>query len=659
MKKICRILLIDDSPEDRADFRQMLLRASNQRYQFTEAELGSTGVQAVQGRQGDGHDDMPFDCILLDFHLPDMNAYEVLALLCNGLDLPPCPVVVVTGWQGVGDDDSAGLLRAGAQDYIGKSWTTPQSLTRTIENSIERFDLLGKRKIAQTKLFESEQRYASLFNSINEAVCIVEKVQAEPGQLLDFRYVDGNPAFTSCFGMAAEIGKTIRQLLPEPPEECLINYDSVCATGRPVRFECPYMIPGRLFELNAFRINKHESNKVAVVFNDITQRKQSETQALEQVTVLADLSSRKDEFLAMLSHELRNPLAAIFYALPLLSLHKSDDPMQLRARAIIERQAKQLNHLVDDLMEVSRITTGRVQLRQTQVTIGDIVTRAIETAQPLIAQRRHALAVSLPELPLCLSADAARLEQVVVNLLTNAAKYTDEGGRISLGVQQEGDSAVLRIRDNGIGIAPELLPCIFDLFTQAERSLDRSQGGLGIGLCLVQRLVEMHGGTVTATSTLGQGSEFVVRLPMTPALTPPPPLPLATALSPAAVKPCRVLVVDDNLDAAQALTMLLDYPGHEVHMMHDGLSALAEAVAWRPDVVLLDIELPGLNGFEVARRIRQHPLLAGMVVVAITGYGLEAARQCAREAGFDHHLTKPVSFDEIEKILAMVAEKTR
>ncbi|MBC7446401.1 MAG: response regulator, partial [Polaromonas sp.] len=247
MKKICRILLIDDSPEDRADLRQMLLRASSQRYQFTEAELGSTGVQAVRGRQQDEHDGLPFDCILLDFHLPDMNAYEVLALLCNGSDLPPCPVVVVTGWPGVGDDDSAGLLGAGAQDYIGKSWTTPQSLARAIENSIERFDLLGKRKIDNAKLFASEQRYASLFNSINVAMCIVERVQSKPGQPLDFRYADGNPAFTNCFGVAAEIGKTIRQLLPEPPEECLVIYDGVCTTGQPAQFECTYMLPGRVF----------------------------------------------------------------------------------------------------------------------------------------------------------------------------------------------------------------------------------------------------------------------------------------------------------------------------------------------------------------------------------------------------------------------------
>lgn len=661
MKKICRILLIDNSPEDRADLRQKLLLASSTRYQLAEAELGSTGVQTVRSRQQGEPGSMPFDCILLDSCLPDMSAYEVLALLCDGADLPPCPVVVVTNSHTADGDDSAGLLSAGAQDYIGKSWTTPKSLMRLIENSIKRFDLLGKRKIAAAELLESKHRYASLFDSINEAMCIVEKVQTEPGQPIDFRYVDGNPAFTDCFEATAVIGKTIRQLFADPPEECLVNYDSVYATGQPVRFESTYMIPGRVFELNVFRIDGLEPGKVAVVFNDITLRRQSEFQALAQAKVLADLSYRKDEFLAMLSHELRNPLAAIFYALPLLALQKTDDPMQMRARGIIERQAGQLHHLVDDLLEVSRINTGRVQLRLTQVSICDIVARAIETAQPLMTQRRHALSVSLPEQPLCLPADAARLEQVVVNLLTNAAKYTDEDGCIGLSVQQEGSSAVLRVRDNGIGIAPELLPSVFDLFTQAERSLDRSQGGLGIGLCLVQRLVEMHGGAVSVTSVLGQGSEFVVRLPLTQPLMPPALEPQAAGAvpMPTAGKHYRVLVVDDNLDVAQTLGMLLGYLGHEVRTMHDGVSALAEAVVWQPDLVLLGIELPGLNGFEVARQIRQHPSLAGTVLVALTGYGLEADRQRAQEAGFSHHLTKPVNFDEVEKILQLLVKKDR
>ncbi len=316
----------------------------------------------------------------------------------------------------------------------------------------------------------------------------------------------------------------------------------------------------------------------------------------------------------------------------------------------------QLNHLVDELLEVSRITTGRVRLRQERIVVSGIVERAVETARPLIEQRRHELTVSLPAHPIWLHADAARLEQVVVNLLTNAAKYTDEGGHIWLTVEQEGEAAVLRVRDTGTGIDPELLPRIFDLFTQAERSLDRSQGGLGIGLCLVQRLVDLHGGTVEVYSVLGQGSEFVVRLPaMATSLPPSPSLSIQTAQPPATG--CRVLVVDDSKDAAVMLAMLLEASGHEVRMAHDGPTALKATIDHRPDVVLLDIGLPGLDGFEVAKRIRQQPALKHILLVAVTGYGQESDRERSQDAGFDHHLVKPADFDTLQDILATVSEK--
>ncbi|MCY2989177.1 MAG: hybrid sensor histidine kinase/response regulator, partial [Planctomycetota bacterium] len=316
---------------------------------------------------------------------------------------------------------------------------------------------------------------------------------------------------------------------------------------------------------------------------------------------------RKDEFLAMLSHELRSPLAPIANAVQLLGLQRgSESPIQQQARGIIERQMGQLQHLVDDLLEVSRITTGRVQLRREQVAVSNIVEVAVETARPLIEQRRHELTVSLPPEPIWLHADAARLEQVVVNLLTNAAKYTEEGGHVWLTVQQEGQECVLRVRDTGPGIAPALLPRIFDLFTQAKRSLDRSEGGLGIGLALVQQLTELHGGKVEATSTLGQGSEFVVRLPVTPTNTPPLRSSVTETAQPT-TRPLRVLVVDDNVDTVLSFSMLLEADGHNVRTAHDGLEAVQAALDYRPDLVLLDIGLPGLNGYEVAKRLRQDP----------------------------------------------------
>jgi CheY-like chemotaxis protein/two-component sensor histidine kinase len=317
-------------------------------------------------------------------------------------------------------------------------------------------------------------------------------------------------------------------------------------------------------------------------------------------------------------------------------------------------ETKQLKHLIDDLLEVSRITTGRVRLRRERVAMAGIVQAAVETVRPLIDQRRHELTMSLPPEPIWLHADASRLEQVVVNLLTNAAKYTDEGGHVWLTVQQEVGACVLRVRDTGVGIAAELLPHIFDLFMQAERLMDRSQGGLGIGLCLVRRLVELHGGTVEVDSGVGQGSEFVVRLPTgpMPALLPSPPV--TTTVQPTAGV-LRVLLVDDNADMAEGMALLLKDAGYDVRTIHDGPTALQAAVDYRPHVVLLDIGLPGLNGYEVAKWIRKQSILRGVVLVALTGYGQEADRQTSMEAGFNYHLVKPTSFKEVKAILAAIS----
>ena len=400
-------------------------------------------------------------------------------------------------------------------------------------------------------------------------------------------------------------------------------------------------------KLRRLQIELEESNSRLAKANDVLRRKQEE---------LSELHHRKDEFLAMLSHELRNPMTPILNAVQLLRLQKNENQLQHQARTIIERQMTQLTRLVDDLMEVSRITTGRVQLRHDQVVMSGIVEHAVEATRPLMDQRRQELTVSLPPQPIWLNADAARLKQVVVNLLTNAAKYTADGGQIWLSVLQEGDECTLRLRDTVVGIAPEFLPRIFDLFTQAERSLDRSQGGLGIGLALVQRLVEMHQGSVEAYSVLGHGSEFVVRLPvvLTPASQPP-----STSLKTAEPTgpSLRVLVVDDNVDTAQTLAMLLEMSGHDVRTAYTGPNALEATLDYRPNVVLLDIGLPGLNGYEVAKRIRQQPVLHNIVLVAVTGYGQEADRQLSQESGFDHHLVKPTDFGKVQQILATISEK--
>ena len=431
---------------------------------------------------------------------------------------------------------------------------------------------------------------------------------------------------------------------------------------------------------------------IGLVVTDLTtQRHHEKINAL--LEALKEADCRKNEFLAMLSHELRSPLAPMTNAVQLLHLQQgSENLIQQQARNIIERQLGHLQHLVDDLLEVSRITTGRVQLRREQVVVSLIVDGAVETIRPLLEQRRHELTVSLPSQPITLFADAARLEQVLVNLLTNAAKYTEEAGHIWLTVElasearqprsKQGaelkpeapaklasspgfagasglnlpsqDEVLIRVRDTGVGISPALLPCVFDLFTQAERSLDRSQGGLGIGLALVQRLTELHGGNVEAHSVLGQGSEFVVRLPLMPTDTLPPALPV-TKIAPPTTRPLRVLLVDDNEDMVQIFSLLLHALGHDVRTAHDGLTALPAALDDRPDVVLLDIGLPGLNGYEVAKLIRQEPVLKNVVLVALTGYGQDADRLTALQAGFDHHLIKPARLEQLQEILATVS----
>jgi PAS domain S-box-containing protein len=408
-------------------------------------------------------------------------------------------------------------------------------------------------------------------------------------------------------------------------------------------------------------------------FVDITERKRTEE-------ALKEADRRKDEFLAMLAHELRNPLAPVRNAVQILSLRGPSEPSLQWACAVINRQVQQMARLVDDLLDVSRITRGRVRLRKAPVDLASVVAQAIETSRPLLDARKHQLTVSLPPKPVHLEADRTRLAQVLSNLLNNAAKYTEEGGRVWLTAEvsrgqgtedrgqrtedrgrsgREGASSrsapeiVLRVRDTGIGISPELLPHVFDLFVQAERSIDRAQGGLGIGLTLVRRLVEMHGGAVEAHSEgPGQGSEFVVRLPiLDTAAEGPGAGPKPEDGHAGSAKPLRILVVDDNKDAAESLAVLASLWGHEVRTATDGPEALRIAEAFRPAVVLLDIGLPGMDGYEVARRLRQLPNLENAFVIAVTGYSQEEDRRRSREAGFDHHVVKPADADTLQALL--------
>ena len=361
---------------------------------------------------------------------------------------------------------------------------------------------------------------------------------------------------------------------------------------------------------------------------------------------LTDADRQKNQFLAMLAHELRNPLAAVRNAVEVAARSGSKEDLEW-SRDVTSRQIRNFAHLINDLLDVARVTEGKIQLRKQIIDAAPVVGHAVESVKPLLDERKHELLVSFRSKDLRLEADTTRLEQILVNLLANAAKYTPSGGRIVLNVGVEGGEMVFRVRDNGVGILPGLLPRIFDLFTQADRSLDRSEGGLGIGLTLVKSLAELHGGTVTATSAgPGKGSEFVVRLPAAEGLAAAETDPMGdTAAS--SPRSFRVLVVDDNQDTARGMARLLKLSGHDVRVAYDAEDALNIARKFRPEAMLLDIGLPGMDGYDLATALRSEVWAKDSVLIAVSGYGEDQARDRSKEAGFNHHMVKPVNFETI------------
>ncbi len=402
---------------------------------------------------------------------------------------------------------------------------------------------------------------------------------------------------------------------------------------------------------DAYLVEPMEPEELVATVRALLRVRKAERELHVALEALQEADRRKDEFLAMLAHELRNPLAPISNAVDIL---RSDDPaIRERARGIIARQVEHLARLVGDLLDVSRITQRKVTLQPAVVTLASILEAAIEANRPLLERQRHELATAWPHEPLWLRVDAVRLTQVVGNLLNNAAKFTRPGGRIALEADIEGDTLAIRVSDNGMGISAEVLPRVFELFTQGERSLDRSQGGLGIGLSVVRGLVEMHGGTVRAQSGgSGQGSRFEIRLPLPDLRADPPEARGARAPDGA---PRRILVVEDNVDAAEAMQLVLRGRGHEVATVSDGREALALARTFRPDVILLDIGLPGIDGYQLAVLLREAPETARARIIAVSGYGQERDVQRSREAGFDLHLVKPVDAGRLSDAIGAVA----
>ncbi len=402
-----------------------------------------------------------------------------------------------------------------------------------------------------------------------------------------------------------------------------------------------------------------QPTRLLAVSRDVTERHEMEDILAARAGDLVRADRSKDEFLAMLAHELRNPLAPLRNAAEILRAADASDEEREKALLMIGRQIDNMSQMIDDLLDVSRITEGKIELRRKPVALEAILTSATSLARSGCAAQGHQLTVSQSAEPVFLNADTTRLEQVFNNLLGNAIKYSGVGAHISLSAERapgvEPPEVVVRVCDDGIGIAPELLPHVFELFVQSSRTLDRAHGGLGIGLTLVQRLVKLHGGTIEARSAgLGQGSEFIVRLPILREAPPPPALPPVTARE----IPRRILIVDDNTDSALSLAMLQSRRGHETRTAFTGPDALAAASTFLPEIVLLDIGLPGMDGFEVARQIRKTPALAGVFLIAMSGYGSDEDRTQARSAGFDEYLVKPVDLDRLRDLLRPVSGET-
>ena len=377
------------------------------------------------------------------------------------------------------------------------------------------------------------------------------------------------------------------------------------------------------------------------IARDITARRQLEDHLRRMAVDLAEADRQKGEFLATLAHELRNPLAPLRSALDLLKQSGADASRAQLARDTMDRQLGQMVRLVDDLLDVNRVMHNRLELRPVDIDIALVIHQAVEVSQPLVDKGRHHLRVVLPAEPVFLHADPVRLTQVFANLLNNSCKYTPPGGRLQISAEREGEHAVVRVKDSGAGIPPDQLEKIFNMFNQIDRAPERAQGGLGIGLTLVRRLVEMHGGSVRASSEgPGKGSEFIVRLPALKGVPA-----TETSQAPEAAAPAmrrRVLIVDDNRDAADALALLLQHSGHDAFVAYDGLAAFAAAEKQRPNVMLLDIGLPGMSGHDVCRQIREQPWGSGIRMIALTGWGQDEDRRKSQEAGFDGHLVKPV-----------------
>ena len=625
-----RVLLADDN----ADLREYARRLLAEHYEVHVVADGQAALEAA-------HELRP-QLIVSDVMMPRLDGFALIRAVRADPQLRPIPIILLSARAG--EEARIEGLDRGADDYLVKPFNARELLVRagTLIRSAE----------LRRRAEEARAQFETLLNEAPLGVMLVDE---------DFRVAAVNPIALPLIGETDLIGRDFDAVVrtawsSADGEEITRRFRHTLQTGEPQ--VVPEFIARRrdrnvveYYEWQVHRIPLPDGRRgVVCYFRDISR------------TVLArealrEADSRKDEFLATLSHELRNPLAPLRSSLEVVKRLASVPPTASAALDIMDRQMSHLVRLVDDLLEVSRITRGQVELRREQVRLDAAIRSAIETSEPLIRAGLHRLIVSFPDEPLLLDADPVRLAQIFGNLLNNAAKYSDRGGRIEVTVRRDGQEAVVTIRDSGDGIAPEQLAKLFEIFTRGERSSRRNQSGLGIGLALVRRLTEMHGGRVEASSDgVGMGSCFSVRLPLSVkeiAAT------KAGRRVHSSIDELSVLVVDDNKDAAESLAMLLRTAGAEIHIAHDGPTALAAFERSEPHVVLLDIGMPDMDGCEVARRLREIARPERVALVALTGWGQDEDRRRVREAGFDHHLVKPVELAALQALLAALPRRRR
>jgi PAS domain S-box-containing protein len=628
------ILLVDDQPARLLSY---------------EAVLYGLGVQCVRALSGpqalERLLEQEFAAILLDVNMPEMDGFEVARLVREHPRLERTPIIFVTAVH-VSELDRLKGYELGAIDYIAVP-VVPDILRSKVAVLVELHQRRGQLKALnaelsaarakldvehQKALAEREAQLQTLFEHPTDLTAILKAVRDESGAIVDWIYTNVNRNAAAILGRSRDEipGRSVSELAPERVPIVFAQLRRVVESREPVRYESQFA--GRDLIITLFAAG---DDYVVSNAQDVTEQHQLQR-------ALQETDRRKDEFLAMLAHELRNPVAPIANAAELLSRLVPQENQRTLV-GIIQRQAVHLGRLLDDLLDVARITQGRIELRREVIDVATCVHLAIETAEPLIRSKAHRLTLTQTLEPIYVPADKVRLGQCIANVLVNAAKYTPDGGEIRIRPHVDGNTAVVEIADNGIGIAPEFLPRIFELFAQSERGLDRSQGGLGVGLTVCKQIVELHGGNVIASSPgVGHGSTFTIRLPLAEQAATSP---RAAALQPDSLQ--RVLIVDDNRDAADSLAMLLQFEGRQTLCVYSGEQALEVLAAFQPQLVLLDIGLPGMDGYEVARRLKA--AAPGLHVIALSGYAQLEDRQRSAAAGFDAHLVKPVDLDALKR----------